>query len=80
MSKNEELKQKAEEWVKSGKPCIYRHGWAYRGAMAREITQEKALELLPQYSFGMGFYELSFIKHNGQDVLEFNELSENDLY
>ena len=47
---------------------------------AREITQEKASELLPKYSFGMGFYELSFTKHNGQEVLEFNELSANDLY
>nr|UWI11226.1 MAG: hypothetical protein [Bacteriophage sp.] len=77
---NSELKKQAEEWVKSGKPCIYRYGWAYKGAGAREITTEKALELLPQYSFGVGFYELSFRKHNGQDVLEFNELSENDLY
>ena len=75
---NSELKKQAEEWVKSGKPCIYRYGWAYKGA--REITTEKAQALLPQYSFGMGFYELSFTKHNGQEVLQFNELSENDLY
>lgn len=80
MRKNEDLKKQAEEWVKSGKPCIYRYGWAYRGARAREITQEKASELLPKYSFGMGFYELSFTKHDGQEVLEFNELSANDLY
>lgn len=80
MSKNEELKKKAEEWVNNGKPCIYRHGLAWKGARAREITKEEALELLPQYSFGMGFYALSFIKHDGQEVLEFNELSENDLY
>lgn len=77
---NSELKEQAEEWVKSGKPCIYRYGWAYKGAGAREITTEKAQALLPQYSFGVGFYELSFTKHNGQEVLQFNELSENDLY
>ena len=77
---NSELKKQAEEWVKSGKPCIYRYGWAYKGAGAREITTEKAQALLPQYSFGTGFYELSFTKHNGQEVLQFNELSENDLY
>lgn len=65
---------------KECKPCIYRYGWAYKGAGAREITTEKALELLPKYSFGVGFYELLFRKHNGQEVLEFNELSENDLY
>ena len=77
---NSELKKQAEEWVKSGKPCIYSYGWAYKGAGAREITTEKAQALLPQNSFGMGFYELSFTKHNGQEVLQFNGLSENDLY
>lgn len=79
MNKNE-LRKKAEDWINNGNPCIYRYGWAYRGASAREITKEKALELLPKYSFGMGFYELSFTKYNGKDVLEFNELSENDMY
>jgi hypothetical protein len=44
------------------------------------MTKEKALELLPKYSFGMGFYELSFINLNGEEVLEFNELSENDMW
>lgn len=43
------------------------------------LTKEQALKKLPAYSFGMGFYELSFIKINGVDTLEFNELSENDM-
>jgi hypothetical protein len=79
MNKNE-LRKKAEDWVYNGKPCIYRHGWAWKGARARLISQKEAARLLPKYSFGMGFYELSFTKHDGQDVLEFNELSENDMY
>ena len=78
--KNNELKKKAEEWVNDGKPCIYRYGWGWKGAGAREISKEEAGKLLPKYSFGMGFYELSFTTHNGQEVLEFNELSANDMY
>ncbi len=63
---NNELKKKAEEWVNDGKPCIYRYGWGWKGAGAREIFKEEAGKLLPKYSFGMGFYELSFTTHNGQ--------------
>lgn len=80
MSNNVELKRQAEEWVNNGKPCIYRYGYAWKGKKAQPITQEKALELLPKYSFGKGFYELSFTIDNGIDVLEFNELSANDMY
>ncbi len=79
MSKNEDLKKQAEEWVRSGKPCIYRYGWAWKGARARKITQQEALDMLPNYSFGMGFYELSFTEHDGENVLQFNELSVNDM-
>lgn len=52
---NNELKKKAEEWVNNGKPCIYRYGWGWKGAGAREISKEEAESLLPKYSFGMGF-------------------------
>ena len=75
-----ELKQAAIEWVNEGKPCIYRSGWAYRGARAKSITKEEALKLLPSYNFGIGFYSLSFHKEQGIEVLEFNKLSANDLY
>ena len=75
----EENKQKALEWINEGKPCIYRSGWAYRGAGAKSITKEEALKLLPSYSFGIGFYSLSFHKEQGVEVLEFNELSANDM-
>lgn len=76
----EENKQKALEWINEGKPCILRYGLAYRGAGAEYITKEEALKLLPSYSFGIGFYSLSFHKENGIEVLEFNELSANDMY
>lgn len=74
-------KEFAKKWIEDGKPCVYRYGWGWKGAGARSITKEKALELLPKYSFGMGFYELGFIKgSDGGYVLEFNELSENDMW
>ena len=76
----EKTKEFAKQWIEEDKPCIYRNGWGYRGAGARPISKEKALSLLPKYSFGMGFYELSFIKIDGVDTLEFNELSENDMW
>lgn len=72
-------KTDAERWVIEGRPCIYRHGWAYRGASARPISQEKAMELLPKYNFGMGFYELKFTETKDGTVLEFNELSALDM-
>ena len=76
----EKTKEFAKQWIEEDKPCVYRHGWGYRGAGARPISKEKALSLLPKYSFDMGFYELDFIKIDGVDTLEFNELSENDVW
>lgn len=76
----EETKQSALEWIKAGKPCVYRYGLGWKGASARPISQEEALKKLPSYSFGVGFYSLSWIKFNNEDALEFNELSENDMY
>nr|DAV15682.1 MAG TPA: hypothetical protein [Caudoviricetes sp.] len=76
----------ARQWIESGKPCVYRYGWRWKGALCKPITKEKALELLPKYKFGMGFKELGFLKEDLKDgmgsqyVLEFNELSENDMY
>ena len=72
-------KEQLTKLINMGMPCYYRHGWAYRGAGEREIAKEKALELLPHYSYGMSFYMLKFKKKFGTPVLEFNELGENDL-
>lgn len=76
-------KETALQWVKDGKPCTYRYGLAYRGAKARRISNEEALNKLTNekaWSFGMGFYELGWSKFEGEPCLEFNELHENDLY
>lgn len=76
----EKTKEFAKQWIEEGKPCVYRYGYAWKGASARTITKEKALSMLPSYSFGKGFYELDFIKIDGVDTLEFNEFSENDMW
>lgn len=74
-------RKEAEDWVNDGKLCVYRYGWGWKGAGARIITQERAKELLPKYSFGKGFYELGWTKtKDGEKALEFNELSENDMW
>ena len=78
--KANKTKEKALEWIKEGKPCMFRYGYEWKGAGTRSITQEKALELLPKFSFGMGFYELDFVKYEGVEILLFNEFSANDLY
>lgn len=92
----EQTKEAARQWIEAGKPCRYRYGYGYRGAVSRPLTKEKALELLPKYSFGMGFYSLSYCRDTkvredsspnctitepyGDVVLMFNELSENDMW
>jgi len=62
MAQEKFTKQDAQQWVEAGKPCYYRYGFGYRGAPSKKLTKEEALKLLPKYSFGMGFYELSFEK------------------
>lgn len=69
----------ADEWVKAGKPCTFRYGFAYRGASAKRISPAKASELIKTHSFGMGFYTMHWRDFEGERVLEFNELDANDL-
>ena len=76
----DKTKQAAIEFIEKGGKCIYRYGWAYRGAGSRTISKETALEKIKHYSFGMGFHELNWLNINGEVVLEFNELSENDMW
>ena len=73
-------KEEARKWIEDGKPCVFRYGWGWKGADAQPLSKEQALEKLPYYSFGKGFYELSFIEIDGVRTLEFNELSENDMW
>ena len=58
----EETKEAARQWIESGKPCRYRYGFGFRGASSKALTKDEALKMLPRYSFGMGFYTLSFCR------------------
>lgn len=73
-------KEYAHQWIEDGKPCCYRYGWGWKSAGARPLTKNQALKMLPHYTFGKGFFELSFIKIDGVETLEFNELSANDMW
>ena len=73
-------KEEVKKAIESGTPCYYRYGFKYRGAESKRISVEKALELLPKYSPGMGFWELCGETIDGQEVIMFNEYSANDLF
>lgn len=74
-----QTKQAAEKWVESGNPCTFRYGWGWKGASARYLTKDEAIEKLKKHSFCVGFYTLWWEMEDGQIVLNFNELSENDM-
>lgn len=79
----ENTKQAAINFVNNGGKCIYRYGWQWKGAGANYKTKEWALEQLQKkyWSFNKGFYNLNWKDWNdGETVLEFNELSENDMW
>lgn len=76
---NKESEEFAKQWIKQGKPCVYRFGWTWDNAPAHKLTKKEALKMLPKYSFGISIYCLSFINIDGVETLEFNELSENAL-
>ena len=76
----QKTKEFAKQWIEDNRPCVYRYGFAFKGASTKRITKEEALNLLPSYHFGIGFYEIGFIEFEGEMVLKFNEFGENDLY
>lgn len=78
----ENTKEEAKKFVENGGKCIYRYGWAWKGAGASPLSKEDALDKLSKsgWKFGKGFYELSWITMNNETVLEFNELSDNDMW
>lgn len=64
--------------IENGVPCYYKYGlWDSMGS-AKPISKEKALELLPKYDFGEGFYML--IVPQDKSYVKFKELSETDLW
>lgn len=72
-------KEQLSELVGLGMKCVYRYGWAYRGAQAQAIGKESALELLASYDYGKGFHQLQYSVKENVPTLEFNELSELDM-
>ena len=77
--KNYSKEQIISEWINKGKPCFYQYGFSYKGATPSSIEKQRAIELLPKYEFGMGFYELSWKIVNGIAALVFNEYSVFDM-
>lgn len=73
-------KTELKRLIELGLPCYQQFGLSYMGASPRPITKEKALELLPNYSPGKGFYELSQLTIDGKVSLLFTEYSESDMY
>ena len=75
-----ESKQKAIDFINNGGKAVYCFGLWNNGGTP--ITKEDALDKLskPGWDFGMGFYELHWIKMNNEDVLQFKELHENDMW
>lgn len=67
------------EWINKGNPCFYQLGFSYKGATPRHIDKQQAIELLPKYNFGKGFYELSWRIVDGVAALVFNEYSVYDM-
>jgi hypothetical protein len=75
-SKDETL----ENWVKKGELVVGGHGFQYKGGGTGIIPTNKAIEMFSKYSFGMGFYELSWVEYKGEVALSMREYSENDMY
>lgn len=91
--RKEKTRESAMAWVKAGKLCKYRHGLAFRGAVAGTISNDEAMKMLQiswerngklyyKWTFGMGFYELCWEENyeTKEEYLMFNEYGENDLY
>jgi hypothetical protein len=73
-------KEEVKANIEAGFPCYEQFGFSWEGATPRLITKEKALELLPKFSPGKGFWELSERTINGQLSLVFTEYSESDMW
>jgi hypothetical protein len=69
-----------DNWVKKGKLVVGGHGFQYKGGGTNVIPNDIAEQKFPNYSFGMGFYELSWVEYKGEVALSMREYSENDMY
>lgn len=67
------------KWIEVNRPCTFIYGFAYKGAKARLITKEEALEKIKKHSFGVGYYSMEWTVFDGMAVLQFSEYSESDM-
>lgn len=73
-------KEELKGFIENGVPCYQQFGFSWKGAVPHKISKETALELLPKYSPGMGFWELSERVIDGYPSLVFTEYSESDMF
>lgn len=80
----EKTRECAMQWVNDGKPCTYRHGFAWKGAKQKPITVERAKELISEkdwdFQNGPCSRELNWERYEGQDVLNFTQYGMNDMW
>lgn len=67
------------KWIEADQPCSFIYGFAYKGASARPITKEEALEKIKHHEFGMGYYSMDWVVFDGKVTLQFEEYSEGDM-
>ena len=72
-------KEEVRKAIENGMSCYQRFGFKWKGAGNHPITKEKALELLPHFSPGMGYYELRLENTGIEQALVFVEYSEADM-
>lgn len=72
-------KEEVRKAIENGMPCYKRFGFRWKGAGNRSITKEEALDKLPHFSPGIGYYELCEEEINGVQSLVFVEYSEADM-
>ena len=66
-------------WIDKNFPCEFIRGLEYKGSISREITSEKATELLKtHHDFNSMFNSAEWIISNGQVKLLFREYADSD--
>ena len=77
-----DTKADAIKFIENGGKAVYVFGlWNEGGTpKSKEWALDKLLNESSQWTFGMGFHTLNFIQMNGETVLQFKELHENDMW
>ena len=77
---DEETIDAAIAFIENGGKCGYQYGFTYKGASIEPMDTKEALKEIQSgnWTFGTGFNNLHWSRDN--QVLVFNELSENDMF